>query len=228
MVVLGFEKIQVAIDGPAGAGKGSVARALADELGLMYLDTGAMYRSFTFHAYRQGYDDTLSDDDVSELFKTFNLKFEHERVFLNNENISEKIRTPQMDKDVSGFAVNAFVRKKMVELQQNIGKNCGIVMEGRDICSVVLKDTPYKFYLDATPEIRAERRHLQNLQKGIASNYDDVLADIIRRDKVDTQRKSDPLTKTNDSIYIDSSYMTVSDVVSLIIGYIEKRGQGNI
>ena len=228
MVVDGFEGIQVAIDGPAGAGKGSAAKLLAQKLGLLYLDTGAMYRSFTYHAYKNGFDDKLSNEDVSELFKSFNLTFEGDQIFLCGKNITQEIRTPQMDVNVSGFAVNAYVRKLMVELQQSIGRNQGIVMEGRDICTVVLKDTPYKFYLDASPEIRAERRYKQNLEKGIISEYEEILKDIKRRDRVDSSRAADPLKMTDDSKYIDNSDMTVEEVVDDMIKYIQQGGSGNL
>lgn len=224
----GFENIQVAIDGPAGAGKGCAAVMLADTLGLTYLDTGAMYRAFAYHAQKCGYDADIDEEKIAELFESFSVAFEGGRLFLNSEDITDEIRTPQIDIAVSGFAVNPCVRRRMVALQQTIGSGRGIVMDGRDIGSVVLKDTPYKFYLDAAPQVRAERRYRQNLAKGLKADYEAILADIMRRDKVDTRREADPLTRLPDACYIDSSDMTLEEVVSAMLAHIKEEGKKNI
>ncbi len=226
-----MNKIHIAIDGPAGAGKSTVAKIISERLGLIYLDTGAMYRSVAYAAKMNGVE--CSDNDaLGKIFENFNLHFEDggKKVFLNGEDISKEIRTPEIDVLVGGAAVNPFVRKHLVSMQREIAKGVGVVMEGRDIGTVVLKDTPYKFYLDATVEERARRRFVQNNERGIKSDLEAIKADIIRRDHLDSTREADPLTKADDAIYIDSSDMTIDEAAETIINYAKKikEGKGNV
>lgn len=214
--------IQIAIDGPAGAGKSSVAKILSNKLDIVYLNTGAMYRAFAFHAINKKYDSNLSDEDVLELFNDFNLVYEGEKIILNGEDITLLIRTPEIDKNVSGFASNPLIRKKCVELQQKIAEGCSIVMEGRDICNVVLPDAKYKFYLDASVEERAKRRYLQNLGNGIDEDLESIKKDIERRDKIDSERETDPLTIAEDAMVIDSTNLNLDEVADYIIGLVSE------
>ena len=209
--------IQIAIDGPAGAGKSTIARILSERLGIMLLDTGAMYRAFCFFAIKNNVPSDSSDEVFSALFSDFDLQFEEDRILLSGEDITSAVRTPEIDKGVGAIASNAFIRSLMVQLQRKIAENKSVVMEGRDIGSVVLKDTPYKFYLDADVSVRADRRQKQNEQKGINSNAEDIQTDIIRRDRVDSTREASPLTVSEGSIYIDSTDKTQDEVAELII-----------
>lgn len=214
------EIIQIAIDGPAGAGKSSVAKILSNKLGIVYLNTGAMYRAFAYHAIKNNFDSDLSDEEVCELFENFDLVYEKENIILNGKDISSQIRTPEIDKRVSGFASNPLIRKKCVQLQQKLAQNCSIVMEGRDICKVVLPNANYKFYLDASVDERANRRYSQNLANGINEDLEDIKTDIQRRDKIDSERKADPLCIAEDAIVIDSTNLNQDEVADYIIGLV--------
>lgn len=214
--------IQIAIDGPAGAGKSTVAKLLAEKLDILYLDTGAMYRAFTFFCRSQGIGHDLSDEKVLELFGRFGLEMLPGKVVLNGEDITSAIRTKDIDLNVSGFAANALIRKKMVELQQAIAGRNSIVMEGRDICDVVLPDAEFKYYLDASVEERAKRRCLQNEQKGVHEEMEAVMADIIRRDTIDSTREADPLSISADAVVLDTSGMSVDEVIDTIIARVRR------
>ena len=209
--------IQIAIDGPAGAGKSTIARILSEKLGFLLLDTGAMYRAFCFFAKQNNIPANADNEVFSELFTKFDLVFEEDRIFLLNEDITSNIRTPEIDIEVGAIASNSFIRNLMVGLQKEIAGQKSVVMEGRDIGSVVLKDTPYKFYLDADVSVRADRRQKQNQERGIPSKTEDIEADIVRRDNVDSTREASPLIIADGSIYIDTSDKTQDEVVELII-----------
>lgn len=222
-----MDHLHIAIDGPAGAGKSTVARMLSEKLNLIYLDTGAMYRAVAYAAKMKGV--SCSDDDaLKEIFENFNIRFEDrgKKIFLNDEDITSFIRTPEIDLLVGGAAVNPFVRKHLVAMQRKIAENTGVVMEGRDIGTVVLRETPYKFYLDATVENRAKRRYDQNLERGMEADYEEIKKDIIRRDELDSTREADPLVMAEDAVYIDSSSITKEETADLIISHIERIGRG--
>ncbi len=214
--------IQIAIDGPAGSGKSTVAKKTAERLGILYLDTGAMYRAIALYASRNS---VRGDDNkaLDALFDSFNLEFNASRLLLNGSDITEEIRTKEIDYKVSEFAVNPFVRKKLVALQQKIGEKQSIIMEGRDICSVVLKNAPYKFYFDAPCSVRAKRRYLQNLEKGIPADYDAIYEDILRRDKIDSSREADPLAVAADAEVIDTEKYTIDEMVELIVSRVKSN-----
>ena len=208
--------IHIAIDGPAGAGKSTVAKKIADKLNILYLDTGAMYRAFTYYALKNNID---SDDKGSliRLLDVFFIDFDKGSILLNGEDISDKIRTSEIDKAVSFYASKPFIRNRMVSMQREIAADKSVVMEGRDIGSVVLKDTPYKFYLNASIDVRAQRRYAQmHADKG-TKTVDDIKNEIIMRDELDTKREIDPLLITKDSIVIDTSHMTLDEVTNDII-----------
>ena len=216
-------QIQIAIDGPSGAGKSSAAKILSKKLGILYLNTGAMYRAFTYHALKNGKYKPLGQNDTDELFAAFDLNFDGDNVFLNGEDISDVIRTVEIDKKVSDYASDPYVRKKMVALQKQIAQGRGIVMEGRDICSVVLPDAPYKFYIDASVDVRAKRRYDEDLKKGLNVSYEEIRNDIIRRDEVDSGREADPLKISQDAVFIDSSEYTLDGVTDMIINIIKTK-----
>ncbi len=208
--------IQIAIDGPSGAGKSTLAKYLAKTLCITYLDTGAMYRSFAFYAWRHHVSGT-DDASIKKLFETFDLRLEDGKVILNGEDVTLKIRTPEMDIKVSEFAGNPIVRKELVALQRSIGAKQSIVMEGRDIGSVVLPDTPFKFYVDASLEERAKRRYLQNIEKNLSADIEYIKQDIIRRDKIDSSRDASPLCIPEGAYVIDTSDMDIEAVAQKII-----------
>lgn len=212
--------IQIAIDGPSGAGKSTLARYLAEKLNITYLDTGAMYRSFAYYA-RKNHVGGTDDKNIAELFNTFDLSFKSGRVILHGEDITHKIRTPEMDIAVSEFAVNPVVREKLVAMQREIGAKQSIVMEGRDIGSVVLKNTPYKFYIDANLEERAKRRYLQNHQTTMNVDIEYIKQDIIRRDKVDSSRDASPLCIPEGAYIIDTSDLAIEVVAQKIIDFVK-------
>lgn len=211
----------IAIDGPSGTGKSSVSRAVATKLGAKYLDTGAMYRIATLHVLRCGIDPA---DTEAVIKRTADLPLRisddpaDTRVFLADDDVSAEIRGPEVTAAVSAVSAIPEVRENLVAQQRRIAATAGdIVMEGRDIGTVVLVDAPTKVYLDARPEVRAQRRHDQNVAAGKASDYDAVLADVIRRDELDSSRKTSPLRPAEDATIIDTSDLTMDEVISAVI-----------
>ncbi|MCI6205548.1 MAG: (d)CMP kinase [Corynebacterium glucuronolyticum] len=211
----------IAIDGPSGTGKSSVSRAVATKLGAKYLDTGAMYRIATLHVLRGGIDPA---DTAAVIERTADLPLRisddpaDTRVFLADDDVSAEIRGPEVTAAVSAVSAIPEVRENLVAQQRRIAATAGnIVMEGRDIGTVVLVDAPTKVYLDARPEVRAQRRHDQNVAAGKASDYDAVLADVIRRDELDSSRTTSPLRPAEDATIIDTSDLTMVEVISAVI-----------
>lgn len=211
----------IAIDGPSGTGKSSVSRAVAAKLGAKYLDTGAMYRIATLHVLRGGIDPA---DTAAVIERTADLPLRisddpaDTRVFLADDDVSAEIRGPEVTAAVSAVSAIPEVRENLVAQQRRIAATAGdIVMEGRDIGTVVLVEAPTKVYLDARPEVRAQRRHDQNVAAGKASDYDAVLADVIRRDELDSSRKTSPLRPAEDATIIDTSDLTMVEVISAVI-----------
>ena len=213
----------IAIDGPSGAGKSSVSKLVAIELGFSCLDTGAMYRSIAWQAVHDGV--ALDDAEaLGEIARTYDIEFTHEPgnpspigVAIGGNDVTLAIRTAEIDRAVSPVSAVPAVREALVAQQQRIGHAGDYVVEGRDIGTVVFPDAEVKVFLTASDEARARRRVLQNGQRGVGStDFEEVLADIIRRDKYDSSRAASPLKAADDAVIVDSSDMTIEEVVACI------------
>lgn len=206
--------MQIAIDGPAGSGKSTVAKKIAEKLNIIYIDTGAMYRAITLK---------LKDIDkkiYEEACNNTNIEFINNKIFLDGKDVSSQIRSEEISKLTSDISKIDFVRKKLVSIQKEIADKNSVVMEGRDITTVVLPDADYKFYLSASPEIRAKRRTLQLKEKGLNAYYEEILRDIKKRDNNDIKRENSPLKVADDAIVIDSSNLTADESIEKILSYI--------
>lgn len=215
-------RITVAIDGPAGAGKSTIAKLLGKKYNLMYINTGLMYRAVTLKAL----ENKISPDNVEALIKiidSLEMHFENDDLIINGENISEKLYMPYISNNVSNYAAIFEVREKLVELQRKISDKFNVVMDGRDIGTVVLKNASFKFFLTASAEERAHRRCEEFEKKGLSVDYEQVLNDILKRDYIDSHRAVNPLCKAEDAIEIDSSKLTIEEVVSLMSEYIKNK-----
>lgn len=215
-------KLSVAIDGPAGAGKSTIAQLVAKEFNLMYINTGAMYRAVTLKAK----ENNISPDDISalcNLIDTMEMHFENDDLYLNGVNIQDKLTVPEISASVSAYASILEVRKKLVTMQSEMSKKFNVIMDGRDIGTVVLKDSPYKIFLTATPEERAKRRFDEMTNRGIHCSYEEILNDIIRRDHIDSTREIDPLKKASDAVEIDTTGLNIQEVTQNIIDYIKSK-----
>ncbi|WP_114296098.1 (d)CMP kinase [Anaerobacterium chartisolvens] len=222
-----LKKVNIAIDGPAGAGKSTIARTVSETLGFIYLDTGAMYRAVALKAIRQGIN-TRDLNALSELVKNIDVRIfyaaNEQRVLLDNEDVTCEIRTPEISIAASDVAAVPEVRIKMVELQRDIAKANDVVMDGRDIGSYVLPDADVKIYLTATVEARALRRFNEQADKGIkAASIEEVMKDIEYRDRNDSTREFAPLVKAGDAVEIDTTHMSVREVVNKIISLIKEQ-----
>lgn len=218
-----MRKINIAIDGPSGAGKSTISDILANKLGYIHLDTGAMYRTTALKAIEKGI--ALDDEDkVVEMIKTLDFKQTPDgRIFCNGEDISDAIRQNEISMAASDVSKLQNVRKALVVLQQKIAEDKGYIVDGRDICEVVLPSAEVKVFLTASAEERARRRVEQNKEKGIPSNYDEILEDIQKRDYQDSHREFSPLKKTDDATEIDSSKMSIDEVVDCIMNLVNKQ-----
>ncbi len=212
--------ISVAIDGPAGAGKSTIASIIADKFNLMYINTGSMYRAVTLMALRNNinYKDIQS---ICKLINSLEMHFEGESLIVNGEDVSEEIRNIKISNSVSNYAAIPEIREILVKLQQDMSSKYNVIMDGRDIGTVVLKNSPLKFFLTASPEERAKRRHEEFAKKGTSVEYNNILDDILKRDYIDSTRKVTPLKKASDAVEIDSSKLSIDDVINLISNYIE-------
>lgn len=208
--------MKIAIDGPAGSGKSTIAKKLAKTLGIEYIDTGAMYRALAFYMN----ENNLSLQELKNEIDLINIEFKKERTFINGKDISDFIRTNEISSLASKVSKDKEIREKLVDLQRKLADKVSCVMEGRDITSVVLKDAEYKFYLDANPMVRAKRRLNDLKGKDSKITLDELIAEIEERDKRDKTRENSPLQITKDSNYIDTSEMTVEDVVNKILSYV--------
>lgn len=214
------EKIfQIAIDGPSGAGKSTIAKTVAQKLGIDYIDTGAMYRALGLKMLRMGLPMT-EDDALAAMLAETDIDFSGGRVYLDGEDVSDQIRTQEISKAASDCSAFASVRKKLVELQQKMARAKSVIMDGRDIGTVVLKDAPYKYFLTASDEERALRRFRELAAKGEPQTYEEVLEQIRQRDYNDTHRAVTPLRKAEDAVEIDSTAMSIEEVVDYICGQI--------
>ncbi len=217
--------MQIAIDGPAGSGKSTIAKRLAKELAFTYLDTGAMYRAFAYYMLQQNKD--CADLEAAKLLlKSFDLVFEQEKIFVNKQDVSQVIRTEAVSLNASKVATHQAVRTYMVKLQQEAAERIDVVMEGRDICEVVLPNADYKYFITASPEERANRRFKEQKEKGIEISYQQILEAIIERDQQDANREINPLRQAADAELIDTTTMTIDAVVAYIKEQV-KNGKEN-
>ena len=207
---------QIAIDGPSGAGKSTIAKRVAAELAIDYIDTGAMYRAVGLKMLRLGIP-MEENETLFEMLANTDVDFSEGRVYLDGEDVSDLIRTQEVSKAASDCSAFATVRRKLVELQQAMGKRKSVIMDGRDIGTVVLKDAEYKFYLTATAEERAMRRFKELQAKGSTDTYEKVLEDVNKRDYNDMHRNVDPLRQAEDAVLIDSTNMSIEEVVDFVI-----------
>lgn len=207
----------VAIDGPAGSGKGTIAGIVSKECNLVNIDTGATYRCVALKALRNGLN--LEDKKaIIELSKDINIEFTKDaRVFLDGEEVTDDIRSKEVTKIVSPISSIVEVRENMVELQRKLAGDNDVILEGRDITTVVFPNANYKFYLDATLEERAQRRFKQNMEKGIDMSYEEIYENIKARDYNDMHKEVGSLTRTDEQVYIDSTDLTIEEVAKIII-----------
>lgn len=211
-----MEPIQIAIDGPASAGKSTMAKLLSKRLHFVYCDTGSMYRALTYAVLTQN-GNISNESDVMDILSKCDISFEFQsdgqHIFLNSKDISDKIRMPDVSDNVSTVASYKRVREAMVDEQQKIARGNNIIMDGRDIGTAVLPSAQIKFFLIASVDERAERRYKENIQKGINVPYDDVKKNIEERDFFDSTREFSPLVQAEDAILIDSTGLSINDVV---------------
>ena len=216
----------VAIDGPAGTGKGTIAKLVSEKFGFLNIDTGAMFRCVTLEIIRRKIE-LHEIEKIEELLSQIEISFKEEsngqRVFLNGEDVSTEIRTKQITDIISEVSKIPQVRGKLLELQRNLAKRQSIVMEGRDIGTVVFPNADVKIYLDASAEERTRRRIRQNEEKGIIMSYEEVLESVIKRDKIDSEREIAPLKKADDAILVDGTNMNVDECADVVYKIIEEK-----
>lgn len=217
--------INVAIDGPAGAGKSTVAKAAAKELGYIYVDTGALYRTIALNAVRHG---ILNDTEKIEAMLSdtkVELKYADgvQSVYLNGENVSGLIRTPEISMGASVVSAIPKVRAFLLDLQRDIAKKNNVIMDGRDIATVVLPNADVKIFLFASPECRAKRRYDELIEKGESVTFDEVLDDVNKRDYQDSHREIAPLKPSEDSVMADTSELDLNSSVQLVVDIIKER-----
>ena len=215
------KKIRIALDGPSGAGKSTIAKKIAHDLDIDYIDTGAMYRAI---GYKLKVLNNVNLEDAAELqavLDSTEIDFHKGNTLLDGNVINDEIRTPEATKMASLCSAIPAVREKLVVLQRKMGQEKSVVMDGRDIGTNVLKDAEYKFFMTASAEERAERRYKEMLEKGMETTYDEVLNDIIQRDHNDTTRELNPLRKAEDALEVDTTGMSIEEVVEFIVSRIK-------
>jgi cytidylate kinase len=215
-----MKKITIAIDGFSSCGKSTMAKDLAKEIGYIYVDTGAMYRSVTLFALRHNLfnaDGTIREEELKEQMKDINISFQLNKTtgrpdtYLNGENVENAIRTMEVSSHVSPIATLAFVREALVAQQQRMGAEKGIVMDGRDIGTVVFPKAELKIFVTASAEVRAQRRYDELKAKGMDADYADILKNVEERDYIDSHRATSPLRKADDAIELDNSNLTIAE-----------------
>ena len=213
----------VAIDGPAGAGKGTITKLVGEKLNLVNIDTGATFRCVALNMIQKNVK-MEEEEKIQEILDNINIEMNSNgKIFLNGEDVTHRIRENDVNNLVSPVSTLQIVRNKLLEIQRNIAKGKNVIMEGRDIGTVVFPNANVKIYLDATAEERARRRVLQNKEKGIESSYEEVLNGIKERDERDSNRKIAPLKKAEDAIYVDSTNLNIEQVVEKIIEIINDK-----
>ena len=216
----------VAVDGTAGSGKGTITKIIAKKLNLISIDTGAMYRCVALECINKNIDYT-EIEKIKEVLKEINIELKKENnsqvVILNGKDVTREIRTPEVDNVVAKFAAIKEVRDKITPIQRKMGQDANIIMEGRDIGTVVFPNADVKVFLDCSVEERARRRYNQDLEKGIETTYEEVLESIKERHKLETERKIAPLVQAPDAVYIDSTNMTIDEEAEAVIKIIEEK-----
>jgi len=222
--------MQIAIDGPAGAGKSSIAKSLAKKLGILYLDTGAMYRAVGYKAMKLGID-TLDEEKASAMMDDIEIKVVYsetgQHIILDGTDITEHIREPEVSINASNASKHRKVREKLVAMQQDIAREVDVVAEGRDIGTHVLPEAEYKFYITASAEERAQRRHKELCEKGKNTDIEKLAEEIKARDYQDMNREYAPLKAAEDAVIIDTTNMNFDEVLSLILDTIKDKGKRN-
>lgn len=220
------EMIRIAIDGPSGSGKSTLAKAVARELGIVYVDTGALYRAIGYHAFTRGVSPTDATA-VEALLPEIKLDIKYEDgtqfVYLNGENLGERIRQPQISMYASAVSAIPAVRAFLLEMQKDIARKNSVVMDGRDIGTVIIPDADVKIFLSASNERRAQRRTEELHAKGIEARYEDVLADMIERDKNDSSRDIAPAVPADDAVLMDNSDMTVEESLAEVVRLVNEK-----
>ncbi len=218
--------IRIELDGPSGSGKSTVAKKLSSKLNILYLDTGAMYRATALKALALGID-TFDEKGVQTFIDDINLEIKYingsQHTFLDNEDVSEKIREPHVSMAASNISSLKCVRLKMVEMQRKIASSMSCVLDGRDIASYVLPNADFKFYITASVDVRADRRYKELTLKGHDVDFEELKQEIEQRDYNDKNREFAPLKRADDAIEIDTSFLSVDQVISKVMSYIERN-----
>lgn len=218
-----MKNISVAIDGPAAAGKSTIAKAVAKILNFVYIDTGAMYRAFTYAVIKAGLDPEDEKASCSLIGKVKIDLLDDGRVICNDEDVTRVIREKQVSSNVSYIASYKDIRLELVEQQRALARSKNVIMDGRDIGTYVLPDADVKIFQIASVETRAQRRYKENVEKGIESSYEDVVKDVITRDRIDSSRAFAPLKQAEDAIAIDTSDMSIEEVTNAVLALIRKK-----
>ncbi|MDU1855235.1 MAG: (d)CMP kinase [Clostridium baratii] len=214
--------IFIGITGGTGSGKSTIAKLVAKNFDLMYINTGAMYRAVALKATKNGLNPN-NIDEICNLISNMEMHFENDDLILDGVNIQSEITMPEISSIVSAYASIPEVRKMLVKLQRDKSKKYNVIMDGRDIGTVVLKDSPFKIFLTATPEERAERRYNELKARNIECSYNEILEDIIKRDHIDSTRETDPLRKADDAIEVDTTGLNIEQVTEKISEYIKSK-----
>ena len=214
-----MKNLVIAVDGPAGAGKSTIAKVIADKLNINYIDTGAMYRAITYKCLQNNID-INNEEDVINIAKQCDIDFKDNNIYLNGNILKDEIRTMEVSNNVSNVAKIKEVRYLMVDIQRNIGKMSSVILDGRDIGSYVFPNADYKFFLVATPEERGNRRYKELINKGYIVNLEELKKDIIKRDEIDSNIEFAPLVKAEDAIEIDTTGKNIDEVVNSVLSKI--------
>lgn len=218
-----MKNLVIAVDGPAGAGKSTIAKLIAKELNIIYIDTGAMYRALTYKVLRENID-LNNIEEIVKVLKDTDINFINNHIYLDGEVVDEEIRTNIINNNVSQVAKIKEVREKLVNIQRQISNNNSVIMDGRDIGSHVLPHADFKFYISATPEERGKRRYEELIKRDSNIYLENIIDDVKRRDRVDSTREISPLIKTNDAIEIDTTEKDIDEVVQIVLEYIKSKG----
>ena len=214
-----MNNLAIAVDGPAGAGKSTIAKIIADKLNINYIDTGAMYRAITYKCLKNNID-INNEDEVIKVAQNTEIDFRDNNLYLDKEIVKDEIRTMEVSNNVSNVAKIKEVRYLMVDVQREIGKRNSVILDGRDIGSYVFPNADYKFFLIATPEERGMRRFKELTEKGYETSLEEIIKDIIKRDEIDSNREFAPLVKAEDAIEIDTTGKTITEVVDCVLSQI--------